>query len=156
METHRGQMFALLLAVMALAFACGGGGDDVPDASPDDASPDAYAGVFGLGQVCTSPAQCTTGNTTTCAALSEEATHGFCTLGCGTSSGTDTPPTGGDAICAAEFNGETPAEGTPKCTIFTGSAPNVMWFCAVACGTDGSTDYGGCPGGLTCTANVCQ
>lgn len=161
MRTYRNPfLFAALLGALALFPACGGG-DDEPDAAETidaNETPDAPGGgdLVGLGQVCTDNPDCVTGEATVCAALDANATQGFCTLSCGTSTSTDTPPTGGDATCAAAFMGETPAQGTPLCAIYSGTAPNVMWYCAVACGTAGTMELGGCPDGLTCTANICQ
>jgi hypothetical protein len=76
----------------------------------------------------------------------------FCTKACGTA-GSATPPTGGDAMCAA---GES-TTGTPGCVLVgSGSGSSYAWSCAIECGTFNSMNLGTCPGGLTCTSNICE
>jgi hypothetical protein len=166
------KLFLAVIAALALAgpVACGGGGDDddvdangggdgggtadAPVGQPDSGgTPDSGGGaLLGLGQVCYG-GDCSTGNATSCAALASGAEHGFCTASCGTTDTTDSPPADGNTICAAEFQGTTPAQGTPACALYQGSGP-YEWSCAVLCGTSGSTDLGGCPDGLVCGADM--
>ena len=52
-----------------------------------------------------------------------------------------------------------PGAGTLACVIPTQSqSDNTMldWRCGIACGTIQNTNLGSCPGGLTCTDNLCQ
>jgi len=178
---------ALPLMFAALCFAACGSSSSTkhpdahvngPDASttpdaPNGGNPDAAnAALTGFGQSCplSGTNACVTGTATTCAAISSTATTGWCTQTCGTTTaptGTTppTPPTGGDAMCATAFSsagGTTPADGTPLCAIYDSqSMPGKdVWYCAIVCGTPSgsTTNYGGCPGGLTCSAtdNLCE
>lgn len=128
------------------------------------AMPDAGGGmpVMGLGQVCTTGAPCPATGATVCADLDQPADMGgFCTLSCGTGPlVTDptmaTPPAGGDAMCAAQYEG---TSGTPMCVLYSNNMAMNMatWYCGVLCGMAGGMDFGMCPGGLTCTAqNLCD
>jgi hypothetical protein len=159
-------IFALITT--SLLAACGGGGDtdnadnvdadnaDV-DAAPEiDATPENIATE--LGKVCTgAPGECPA-DASQCVAFVEGATSGLCTLECGTSTDAMMPPAGGDALCAAQYDG---TSGTPACL---GTAPPVegtyTWLCLVGCGifTQGeqSIDLGSCPNDMTCTDNICN
>jgi hypothetical protein len=82
---------------------------DAPASTTVDAPATAMA-AMGLGKVCDQTHACPTTGATTCVALTSGATHGFCTLSCGSgavpAAGADPqPPAGGDAICM----GSTPA-----------------------------------------------
>jgi hypothetical protein len=132
---------------------------DAPVTTTIDAPP-TTAAAMGLGKVCDQTHMCPTTGASTCVALTQGATHGFCTLSCGSgavpAAGADPmPPAGGDAICM----GSTPAPGagTPACALSAAAANNMIpWDCAILCGTSGSTNLGDCPSGLVCTSNVCQ
>ena len=159
--------FALMLA------ACGGGGStnpipdapnqtvhDAPVSNPGVDAANGNPAAMGLGKVCNQTQMCPTTGATLCVALSMSATQGFCTLGCGTTtkpaSGNPTPPPGGDAMCTAST--PAPGAGTPACVLATAPDANNMikWDCAILCGMQGTTNLGTCPGGLTCTMNICQ
>jgi hypothetical protein len=161
----------LITFIAAIAFtACssgggddGGGGDiDANTGGDIDAaeSPDAPGGntATGLGQVCNAGAPCPT-EAALCAELDDPANGGFCTLSCGMTpdpgAGTDpTPPAGGDATCQGAYNG---ASGTPACVIYgAAQAGQIPWYCGVLCGTSGTMNFGECPNGLTCNANLCD
>jgi hypothetical protein len=142
----------------------GGGGGAVDAAPPMIDAPMIDAGnapAMGLGAVCSQTMACpTTPADLGCVRLSTTATTGFCTIPCGQTNvppqGQDpTPPTGGDALCAASM--PAPGSGTVACFISSAPAMNkINWFCGIACGNIQGTDLGTCPGGLTCTDNICQ
>ena len=160
--------FTILFAALTLA-ACGGsdaktadaklafdapvgGNPDAPTATPD--APNANTST-GLGQVCA-------GNNCPAEAnmcVDVGGTNTFCTLSCGTGpvpaqGQQPTPPTGGNAICEAAYNG---TSGTLAC-VLTGTAANNMipWSCGILCGTYQTQDFGTCTNGLVCTDNFCQ
>jgi hypothetical protein len=157
-------MRSILFASMIFALAaCGDdGGKSRADAGPGDGGSGSDAGgnppAQGLGAVCDDTHMCpTTPAGLECIALSDNATHGFCAAPCGMSANNQTPPTGGTAMCTASQ--PPPGNGTPLCAITgmaVGQPPMTPWFCGVACGTFMSMDLGTCPGGLTCTDNLCQ
>lgn len=136
--------------------AAGGGG--TPDAAGGGGTPDAAGGggdLLGLGQLCPTGAECVTGAATQCIKLATAGTQ-FCTLPCGSNDTPDTAPADGNGICAAAYNGTTPTQGTPMCSVRDSNTAPVNWSCGINCGMAGSTDLGGCPDGLVCTANFCQ
>jgi hypothetical protein len=164
---------ALTLMFAALTFAACGSSKKTnqPDAHPTfDApppTPDAPTGVTGLGQVCnpqTTPSTCPT-TAATCDALSATATTGWCTPGCGQTAWNAGNPTSpgqpGDTMCTTAYKGTTPAQGTPACVIYSQDktdATKADWTCGILCGMYMTTNFGGCPGGLTCNAtqNLCE
>lgn len=121
------------------------------DAAINDASVDAPADAtvpaLGLGKVCES-ASCPV-SAGACLQVLGAGTK-FCTLTCGTTATAGAPPTGGDEICVQAM--PPPGAGTPECAIFGPDGSGmVIWYCAIRCGNDGSTVYGGCPLGLVCS-----
>lgn len=155
-----------LLAVLAtMMFAVGCGGDDdgggTPDARPS--TPDAPPGggpdappmgmidagpmnppAMGLGQVCDGTNMCPTGGAMyICTTLDMDNTDGLCTLSCGTSADTMTPPAGGDATCSMAYTGTI---GSARCVLYDTMSmpPNVQWYCGILCSATNE-----CPGGLT-------
>jgi hypothetical protein len=153
-------VLALLIGTLSFAPACGGGGDDenVDAAGDGDGDGDidaAPAGIEGLGQVCDDTMMCPAAGATECVAISDTATHGWCTLNCGQTATMTPPGAAGNTICANAYTGTTPDQGTPLCAIYSGAGP-YDWSCAIGCGNLSGTELGGCPPGLTCTDNVCQ
>ncbi|HUH03537.1 MAG TPA: hypothetical protein VML75_16180 [Kofleriaceae bacterium] len=161
---------------VALAPACGddggttttagdGDGDGDGDGGADaTVTPDAPPAATEWGQICDGSTACPSTDLS-CVAVSAQATQGWCTVGCGSTAwdgtGSPTAPVGGDALCASSYYGTTPTEGTGACAIYAPDAasPNTTmadWSCAILCGVAGTTDYGGCPTGMTCTSNLCQ
>lgn len=160
-------LITALSGALALALfpACGGSGDDdnaadAATSNPDaaESQPDAPPAETGFGQVCDNTNMCPTTGATDCVAISSGATHGWCTLECGTTQDTTAGPAGGDDICAAAYSGTVPDEGTPGCVIYSGTAAPYTWSCAILCGTYMTTNLGGCPTGLTCNTaqNICE
>ncbi len=157
-------MRTILFVSMVFALsACGDDGGSSVDAAPmdmggGDGSGSGNPPAQGLGAVCNQTTPCpTTPAGLECIALSATATQGFCGLPCGTSANDQTPPQGGQAICTGSM--PAPGSGTPLCAITgapEGTPPMTPWFCGVACGTLQGMDLGTCPGGLTCTENLCQ
>jgi hypothetical protein len=157
-------MRSILFVSMILAVsACGDDGGSTVDAAPIDMGGSADAAgnppAQGLGAVCNNSMPCpTTPAGLECLAVTANATQGFCALPCGTTApGAMQPPTGGQAICSGST--PPPGSGTPVCAVTSedeGTPPMTPWFCAVACGTLQGMDLGTCPGGLTCTMNLCQ
>lgn len=158
------QLARLVISIFAVTLvACGGGSSTHPpdakksvDAAIDAVPPDApNAAAMGLGKECDQTNKCPTTGATMCVALSSTATHGFCTLSCGTSTSNMTPPTNGNMTCA----NSTPKspDGTPLCAL-VGQIANGMypWSCALGCGTFNGMNLGQCPGGLVCMSNICQ
>src|SRR5205823_7812214 len=102
--------------------------------------------AMGLGKVCDAMNPCPT-SAPMCVALSMTATHGFCTLSCGTSTTGTTPPANGNQMCAAAT--PPPGEGTPGCALVGAkTGATYPWSCAVLCGMVMTTNFGSCPGGL--------
>jgi hypothetical protein len=121
-----------------------------PDATPPDANPDqpdASASNVSteLGRVCVDNAECMP-DAPLCVALSGS-TEMWCTLPCGTTPSQATPPAGGDALCAAQYDG---SAGTPVCGIYTQNGTQFDWYCVIGC--NGQTD---CPNNLTCGQGAC-
>ena len=147
----------MLRAIIAcLLVACSSNsGTHVDGAPAGDASLDApNAAAMGLGAVCDGMHPCPA-SAPMCVKLASTATHGFCTLSCGTTTTSTTPPMNGNQMCAAA----TPAPGaeTASCALVgQKSGATYPWSCAVLCGMQGATNYGSCPGGLVCTSNICQ
>jgi hypothetical protein len=154
----------LTLSILALALAaCGPSGDDdhtgdddtagAPDANSNNPAPDANTTTENtsteLGHTCTGAAgECPT-DTPDCITLDN--TNGFCSNVCGTSADNQTPPTGGDAMCVAQYDGNS---GTPTCAaVDTCPGGTCTWHCLILCGTSGTTDLGTCPNGLVCGSN---
>lgn len=111
-----------------------------------DAAVDAPGPALGLGKVCEA-ATCPS-SASNCIQVLGAGTK-FCTLTCGTTP-TTTPPGNGDMVCMQAT--PAPGAGTPSCSIYgpDGSGQNI-WYCAIKCGTEGGTSYGGCPAGLVCS-----
>jgi hypothetical protein len=159
-------LLALLFGTLAFAPACGGDDDSSVDAAGDgdgdgDGDIDAAPVETGLGQVCDNTVMCPATGATNCVAISGTATHGWCTLDCGETQTTTPPGASGNTICADAYSRPSPAEGTPLCAIYSGTGaamdqPPFTWSCAIGCGNLQGTELGGCPTGLTCTANICQ
>ena len=158
------QLARLVISMFAVALvACGGGSSTHPpdakkaaDAAVDSLPADApNAAAMGLGKVCQSSTDCTGGAANMCVKLSMTATHGFCTLSCGTSTTNTTPPTNGNMTCT-NATPKSP-DGTPLCAL-VGPIANGMypWDCALTCGTFMGMNLGQCPGGLVCMSNICQ
>jgi hypothetical protein len=150
----------LFVSMIFAVSACGDDGGSTVDAAPMDmAGSDAgNPPAQGLGAVCDNARPCpATPAGLECVALSMTATQGFCALPCGSSANNMTPPQGGQAICSGSQ--PPPGSGTPLCAITgpaEGTPPMTPWLCGVACGTLQGMDLGTCPGGLTCTDNLCQ
>ncbi len=156
---------SLMLAALCVSIGCGGddGGSKTPDAklfedakvymdAPPADAPNASA--EGLGKVCDQMNPCPTG--LQCIRLSMTATHGFCTLSCGTTQASSTqPPANGNMVCMQAT--PAPGNGTPLCALNDGMTTGTKtWYCAVACGSYMNQNLGQCPGGLTCSGNICQ
>jgi hypothetical protein len=140
-----------LLACVLLACSSSSNHNQTDASSmPDAPNPPA----MGLGKVCDGNTPCPA-TAPTCATLMMGAPHGFCTLGCGTSTSATTPPMDGQSICA---NAQPPpGSGTPGCALVgIKVGGNYPWNCAVLCGPIQNTSYGSCPAGLVCMNNVCQ
>ena len=151
--------------IAACLVACGGSGGSKPDGGGGggggggmvDAAPmfmdAANTAAQGLGKVCDQMHACPMG--LSCVALSMTATHGFCTLPCGTSTSNTMPPANGNTTCT---NAQPPpGQGTPACALVGAKTGNSYpWDCAIECGTLNNMNLGGCPGGLVCTNNICQ
>jgi hypothetical protein len=143
---------ALLVSLAALSLAVVAGCGDDGDVARVDARPsaDAAAGADApatdntstkLGKPCSGPAD-----------------SGFCSLDCGTSTAPMTAPSGGNTLCAAQYDG---SSGTPLCGAndATGtSCPSgtCTWLCVVACGDYMGQALGSCPNGLACSGNACN
>lgn len=153
---------------LTLALGCGGGdGDDDPvvvadsgptaDSMPSgpDAMPANPPVTSGLGQVCSASVQCAVPETNSCIAFAMGATEGLCTPICAPNlpMGTN-PETAASQTCTDNYTGTT---GTALCITGVGQevGTNVDWHCGIGCGVIETTDFGGCPGGLTCTNNRC-
>jgi hypothetical protein len=149
-------LFVVGVTATATFFACGGddggggGGSGTPDAKVFmDAKVymDAPPGMAGLGAACSQSMACGSA-APQCISVGSGST--WCTASCGTSSGSNMPPTGGDAICQGFTT-----TGTPKCVFYSGTSAPFMWSCGILCGTAGSNSYGTCPSNMTCSGNVC-
>jgi hypothetical protein len=153
---------SLFVVLAALVAACGGGsserppvvidspgGDDID--APDGDNPPAQ----GLGAVCNEQMPCPA-SAPICAQLSAGAVNGFCTLVCGqTAAGAMEPPANGNMTCQTAT--PAPGNGTPACVLTAAPNGNTMdWACGIGCGDLQGTQLGECPGGLTCTDNLCQ
>ena len=144
------------LAVLAcVLLACSSsksnpGNVDAQNATPDGPNPAA----MGLGKVCDGNHPCPA-SAPMCVTVMTGALHGFCTLGCGTSTSGTTPPQDGQSVCSSAQ--PPPGSGTPGCALVGikvgGTYP---WNCAVLCGPIMNTSYGSCPAGLVCMNNICQ
>jgi len=142
--------------VTCLLVACSSSSSSHVDGAPaGDALADGpNAAAMGLGAVCDGSHPCPTG-APMCVVLNAMATHGFCTLSCGTSTSGTMEPANGNQTCAAAT--PAPPDGTPACAIVgQKSGANYPWSCAIRCGMQGATNYGSCPGGLACLNNLCQ
>lgn len=119
---------------------------DQPDANPNQ--PDASTSNVSteLGRRCVDSAECMP-DAPACVALTGS-TEMWCTLQCGTTTDPTTPPAGGDAACAAQYDG---SAGTPFCGIYTQNGSQYDWYCVVAC-PGGQTE---CPNDLTCGNGAC-
>lgn len=154
---------SIFVFVALIVGACGGGKTERPDPpdqpdAPVTPTPDAPVvnpPAQGLGKVCMAPADCPAG-APICAQLSAGAANGFCTLICGsTAAGSMTPPANGNAMCQASM--PAPGAGTVGCVLTAQPMGGMMsWACGIGCGDLMGMNLGGCPGGLTCTANLCQ
>lgn len=150
------------MAVAATIVACGGdddgGGGGGGGGTNIDASVAVDAKVFmdaaakmGLGTTCTMPTDCPA-DAPTCLATGS-ASPRFCSASCGTSSGSNMQPAGGNEICQM-FTG---TGGTPACVFYLPPTNNQYpWLCGILCGMQGSANLGNCPTGLTCQGNVCR
>lgn len=171
---------ALPLMFAALAFAaCGSSSTkknpdahvNLPDGSttPDGGTPDAAsAAVTGLGQACNpSGANTCPASAATCDALTQGATNGWCTPSCGQTAWVAppgqpaSPGAAGNTMCKNAYTGMVPGQGTPGCVIYSQDQTDMTkadWTCAILCGQYMTTNFGGCPGGLTCntTDNLCE
>ena len=161
-------LFTVAVLACSLA-ACSSSGDDTtgddtttPDAntttSPDanTGSPDAASNnnvSTQLGKICTgAQGDCPT-EAPDCIAVTDPATQGFCTGGCGITPDTTTHPADGDTICAGIYDG---TSGTPACMFYQTGASGVDWSCGIACCVVGTQDFGTCPNGMTCTGATAQ
>ena len=143
-----------LLASLTLA-ACGGDddgdgggdGDGTADAAPgggaDAGAPDAAPGAV-MGEAC-DPANPDCPEAYPDCIAFEQGGPGYCTKTCG--SGGGTPPEGGDEICEDGYTGD----ATAACLVSVQPQGGPQtWYCGLACGMAGRTDFGTCPEDLTC------
>lgn len=175
---HLSRLLSAMLVVGvaggATIVACGGNSSPkTPDAKVFKDAPKVFmdappGSAAGIGADCTGGGS---GNATLCPTADPQCTSltgtkWFCTEGCGYGScgsggtfgsssctqGTNqpAPPSGGNAICAMQAASTT---ATPVCALF-GDGPNagsaVAWSCGLACGMNGSANYGTCPSNLSC------
>ncbi len=176
---HLSRLFSAMIVVAvgagATVVACGGSSS--PNKTPDakvfkDAKVfmDAPGGssAAGIGAACGNGS----GNASLCPTADPICTSltgsaWFCTEGCGygscatggtfgssscqgTGSSQPMAPSGGTAICQQQAGTTT---ATPVCALYS-DGPNagsaIAWACGLACGTNGSANYGTCPSNLAC------
>lgn len=168
----KNRLLATLLSALPLLalVACGPAGDDDSgsvDAAPvrvdAAARPDAPAAPDAapmnppsadVGKPCSNTMMSCPMNYI-CAALDGEADlDALCTTKCGeTETMVETPPADGNTMCEAAYTGTI---GVAACVIYSENMMTMKrdWYCGILCGQAPGTN-GTCPGGLTCTMDLC-